>query len=329
MSVLTEALNLILNWLQQHRPSDVSFLQPGLSNAEIEEIVKKLPVRLPKEVCELYQWKNGTRMGVEHWEFSWTFEYWGFYPLQSARYERRQKYATSTYLVGSDSINSLNIFFSVEPTDEGYVIINERQETCPVIFEYSKAGNCNPIIKYASLTNMMLTIAESYETAYCTDAEGYLIPDKDKTSQIWRKYNSYQITEAALAKLDQELSLELLFEVEADLIQAKHPMAVEPLIQALQKPILSEEDSAIQGLAIKVLGELGDVRAVDPLIRTLQDKNCMTRYWVAKSLGQLRDERAVQPLINALQDSEPEVQRMARWALEQLRPGGATTIAQK
>lgn len=328
MSALTEALDRILNWLQHHRPSDVSLLQPGLSEAEIEEIVADLPWRLPNDIRQLYQWKNGTRIAGEYWEFAWTFEVWAFYPLQIVvdGYRDRMKYYEyepwhPSY--GFDSPEVLSIFFSVEPTDTGYVIVDDRtQEASPVVFQSCKAGACSPIIKYASLTNMILTIAESYKTAYCANAQGYLIPDKDKTLQIWRKYNSYQITEAALAKLDQELSLELLFEVEADLIQAKHPMAVQPLIQALQKPIVTEEDLAIQGLAVKVLGELGDVRAVDHLIRTLQNENCTTRYWAAKSLGQLRDERAVEPLIIALQDSEPEVQRMARWALKQLNSGG-------
>ncbi|QLE44261.1 SMI1/KNR4 family protein [Nostoc sp. C052] len=59
MSQLTDALDIILNWLQQNKPSYAYSLQPGLAYEEIEEKVKNLPFRLPKEVYELYQWRNG------------------------------------------------------------------------------------------------------------------------------------------------------------------------------------------------------------------------------------------------------------------------------
>lgn len=75
MSLLTKALERILEWLEKYRPYDVSFLQPGLSKAEIEVITKDLPFKLPQEVCELYQWKNGTTKGNEYWEFGLFFEH--------------------------------------------------------------------------------------------------------------------------------------------------------------------------------------------------------------------------------------------------------------
>ena len=59
MSLLTDALEIILNWLQQNKPSYASSLQPGLVYEEIEQKVKNLPFRLPREVYELYQWRNG------------------------------------------------------------------------------------------------------------------------------------------------------------------------------------------------------------------------------------------------------------------------------
>ena len=61
MSVITESLDRILNWLQQHKPEYALLFLPGLSLEEIEEKVKVLPFRLPSEVYELYQWRNGTK----------------------------------------------------------------------------------------------------------------------------------------------------------------------------------------------------------------------------------------------------------------------------
>ncbi len=320
MSTLTKALNRILKWLQQYRPLDVSFLNPGLSVAEIEEIVKKLPVRLPKEVYELYQWRNGTIRGTEDWEFSCTFDWWGFVPLQFARVEHklRSNNYREPWPVASDSFYSLNIFFSVEPIDEGFVVIDETLKPAPVCFQSCKAGGCSSIAKYASLTTMMLTIADCYENAYYVDAAGNFTQDTYRV-QIWRKYNSSQIVKAALTRLNQEIWLELLVDVEDDLMLAKHARAVEPLIQILQKPIFRDEDSCFQGLAIRVLGELGDARAVAPLIHALQDEDWMTRYRAARSLGNLGDERAIAPLIQLLQDSQNEVQLMAERALRMLK----------
>ncbi|OYD98753.1 hypothetical protein CDG77_04670 [Nostoc sp. 'Peltigera membranacea cyanobiont' 213] len=62
MSLLTDALDRILNWFQQNKPSYAFSLQPGLAYEEIEEKVKNLPFTLPREVYELYQWRNGMRI---------------------------------------------------------------------------------------------------------------------------------------------------------------------------------------------------------------------------------------------------------------------------
>ena len=46
MSELTNALDRILNWFQNNKPSTIDSLQPGLTVEEIEEKVKYLPFRL-------------------------------------------------------------------------------------------------------------------------------------------------------------------------------------------------------------------------------------------------------------------------------------------
>ena len=46
MSELTNALDRILNWFQNNKPSTIDYLQPGLTVEEIEEKVKYLPFRL-------------------------------------------------------------------------------------------------------------------------------------------------------------------------------------------------------------------------------------------------------------------------------------------
>ncbi len=101
--------------------------------------------------------------------------------------------------------------------------------------------------------------------------------------------------------------------------------AVEPLIAAL-----GDDDDAVRCSAAEALGEIGDKRAVEPLISVLQSEelSCSVADTVERgrngrlakkplarkaekircsavdALGQLQDARAVEPLINVLQDSD-------------------------
>jgi hypothetical protein len=309
MSALTNALERILNWWKKNGYEEVVYnLQSGLNSAEIEEIVKHLPFELPLEVWDIYQWRNGSR-DDEGW----------FLPLQKAvnlylaNLESYEALWQQEYVL-RDSPKGFQIFpHNFESKLMGYLVIQENLETCPVIFEHIKTSGCI-VKKYASLTSMMLTLAECLETkVYERDERGY---------QIWRKHN-ISIIEKALTKLENDISLESLNEIAADLIRFKDSRVVKPLIQALSAPkseiVDSEEKMGIRQLAAQILGELGDLRAVEPLICALNDKYFMTRIAAAMSLGQLRDERAVQPLINVLQDSDEDVRRAAAGSLVKLK----------
>jgi HEAT repeat protein len=85
--------------------------------------------------------------------------------------------------------------------------------------------------------------------------------------------------------------------------------AVEPLIQKLGDPLQD-----IQKAAEEALAKIGKP-AVDPLIKTLKDANMLRRAGAARAIGHIRDERAVQPLIQALRDKNLGVQWNATEAL--------------
>jgi HEAT repeat protein len=73
--------------------------------------------------------------------------------------------------------------------------------------------------------------------------------------------------------------------------------------------------------AAKALGELGDARAVEPLIKTLADKSCLigdVREAAAEALGRLGDTRAVEPLMQSLSGHEIAVRKAAAAALGRL-----------
>ncbi|MBA3921472.1 MAG: hypothetical protein H0X31_07160 [Nostocaceae cyanobacterium] len=60
MSELTEGLERISLWLKKNRPDIASQLRPGLSREEIDAEAHILPFKLPEEIYELYQWRDGS-----------------------------------------------------------------------------------------------------------------------------------------------------------------------------------------------------------------------------------------------------------------------------
>jgi len=103
----------------------------------------------------------------------------------------------------------------------------------------------------------------------------------------------------------------------AEALTAIGEKSVEPLIK-----VLSSENGA-QVLAAKILGEIKDPRAVEPLIQTLlinaaDNKSWMYRYEATRALGKIKDPRAVDVLEIMLSDSASNVRDIAEWSLNQI-----------
>jgi PKD repeat protein len=86
--------------------------------------------------------------------------------------------------------------------------------------------------------------------------------------------------------------------------------AVEPLIDALR-----DVDYTVQWDAAEALGKIGDKRAVEPLITTLKAEDGYLQDLAAEALGEIGDAEAVEPLIGALKDEEGDVRSSAAGAL--------------
>ena len=74
--------------------------------------------------------------------------------------------------------------------------------------------------------------------------------------------------------------------------------SVNPLIQCL----LQSTEPVRRSLAASILGEIGDTRAVGPLIEALKDSNDWVRFRASQALANIGDARAIEPLIQALRD---------------------------
>jgi len=89
------------------------------------------------------------------------------------------------------------------------------------------------------------------------------------------------------------------------------PWAVPALIA-----LLGDADANVRANAVWALGDIGDVRAVEPLIAALRDAD--VRWCAARALGELGDNRAVEPLIPLLGDADANVRVYAAGALGEI-----------
>ena len=87
--------------------------------------------------------------------------------------------------------------------------------------------------------------------------------------------------------------------------------AVGPLIEALTDPYVD-----VSWIAAKSLGKLADPEAVPHLILMLKNEDKWNRLGAIEGLGGIRDEGAVEPLAEVLiNDPERKVRKRAAWAL--------------
>lgn len=91
--------------------------------------------------------------------------------------------------------------------------------------------------------------------------------------------------------------------------------AVRALINALQNDY---EDLIVRGRAALMLGKLGDIRAVDSLIRALDAPGYQTPINAAQALGQIGDPRAIEPLITFATNGRDKSREMAINSLRKL-----------
>lgn len=89
-------------------------------------------------------------------------------------------------------------------------------------------------------------------------------------------------------------------------------------VQGLIKALGYQKRDDVRKAAALTLGEMGNGRAVGPLITALKDDSFYVRWAAAKALGEMDDTRAVEPLIATLKDDWLGVRRAAADALMKL-----------
>lgn len=338
MSPLTEALNRIETWYVKNQPEFALGLQPGLTRAKIDEIVKDFQFPLPQELYEFYEWHNGCN------SFGYVVPFYNnFFPLE----EVLTNYQS---WLGWERWNPHWLPILDGNGDYRYAI-TVGEETAPIWYSDPEDGVDE--IRWDSLTDLFLAAAECYETgAYYINEEGYLEEDEQKVSEIQRKYNyrgaeraipnqtydPYPQTFASSISLSEPDALEQLTQaLNADPLNSDariqqvmaantlenlanlglfQEVGTEPLVIALQNMI---HDGAGHALAAKKLGELGDERAIEPLLQALNDNSSEVRVNAINALLKLGNLRVVDRIIECLQDSDFFVRGTAARALGQFK----------
>ena len=240
-------------------------------------------------------------------------------------------------------------YYNIDDYCSGSLWINQEQGLNPVIFNDFQEGE-NVLEKYSSLTSMMLTIAECYEVGIY---DQYYFGKYDASENIiWRKYN-YDLREFALQVLQEKsCSRKAWTYIIYELVDSKDSIICQYLIQWLSDLINAYKESNhiknFRGIDLKLyrknqdnfdyleletglpklLGEIGDIKAVPILITALKDNNLFqtkpfSRICTAKALGKLKDTRATVPLIEVLRDDWYEARKAAAWALGEIKDTAA------
>ncbi len=100
--------------------------------------------------------------------------------------------------------------------------------------------------------------------------------------------------------------------------------ALGPLLVAL-----NDDDPTTQGMAIRILGDLGNGNAAVPLTRVLEGSDPALRVQAALAVGRLGDPRAVQPMVRALEDKERSIRQIAAWSLGRMGGGEASKALER
>jgi HEAT repeat protein len=81
---------------------------------------------------------------------------------------------------------------------------------------------------------------------------------------------------------------------------------------------LSAGSETMRELAANLLGDLGDVRAIEPLVAALNSGDWQVRFAIVEALGAIGDARALPALHPLTEDTQPPVWAIANAVIQQL-----------
>jgi len=127
---------------------------------------------------------------------------------------------------------------------------------------------------------------------------------------IASKYNTNDELSVLISALINDKNSDIRSDAANVLGEIGDERAVDPLIGALM-----DAKYTVRWNAAEALGKIGDTKAVEPLIATFKVEDDYLRARAAEALGAIGDEKAVEPLISVLDDEDQGVRSSAAEAL--------------
>ena len=269
MFQLTDALNRIKVWLNNNYPLMAESITPGLSPEDIQSIIETLPFSLPEEVGELYQWSRGhygealNAVAFDPCEVMYHVSLEYAIELQSMLEDEDSDECVTKYIN-----KPLFPLFDFNGTSFCSIGNWEDEKSSPIIL-VSPINNI--IITYTSLTNMMLTVAESFESGvFRLNEKGYEEWNEKVFFSIYLKHNS-DILKVSVMRLKQEL-----------IIGKNNDIFLEMTVRNFKDDIYyllrKTQDFSTNKFRIEVL---------QPLITAMQDENEVVRNLSRQALEEL------------------------------------------
>ncbi|MDZ8136778.1 MAG: hypothetical protein RM049_15945 [Nostoc sp. DedQUE04] len=130
MTLIKENFKRIWDCLVKKAPEIIPLFQPGLKPEEIDDIIKDLPGKLPEEIYEIYQWRNGLlkEVGLSGWPINESSIV--FHSLQAA-IQNIQK-----VIIAGQPTYFLTIFSLLHENGGDYFTVPIGQDICSVIVFY-------------------------------------------------------------------------------------------------------------------------------------------------------------------------------------------------
>ncbi|KKO19819.1 MAG: hypothetical protein DCC43_07735 [Candidatus Brocadia sp.] len=136
---------------------------------------------------------------------------------------------------------------------------------------------------------------------------------REKAAKSLGKLGKREAGDALISALSKNTDLSIVCALIEALGQIGDPRAVEPLLM-----FLTHKESQIREYTAAALGKLRDSRAVDALIAALNDEQERVRWYAADSLGKIGNPVCVDSLIKLLSDTSARVRESAVTALGQI-----------
>jgi hypothetical protein len=178
MSELTSALERINAWYQEKQSRSV--FQPGLSRSVINNLIKDLSFSVPEEVCELYEWCNGSSEDSDPVLFHQQY----LLPLEEAVSLRQDQYGLN---YGDDIWQDDPTWFPVSKLWCGhvfYVVVLGDKQKSPVRNYDTECQDYR--VYYESLTKLFLHGAEWLESAqYYENVQSW---ESERITELQIKY---------------------------------------------------------------------------------------------------------------------------------------------